>query len=163
MKHKDLTLLNAIAPLDKKAKKQVWKDITGELELGLARKIKQTLKLWHTLLLLLPIVIFTSLAPNASTIILNAGDTGWDAILENQQLSIKAVSPMVVGKNEVCVLWIKKNGQIFKITELPDSGVKNVTLGKTMLANFKQAMVIISIENKAHITMPKKMEYTKHL
>ncbi|CAC9430908.1 hypothetical protein, partial [uncultured Gammaproteobacteria bacterium] len=39
----------------------------------------------------------------------------------------------------------------------------NVTLGKTMLANFKQAMVIISIENKAHITMPKKMEYTKHL
>jgi hypothetical protein len=70
---------------------------------------------------------------------------------------------MVVGKNEVCVLWIKKNGQIFKITELPDSGVKNVTLGKTMLANFKQAMVIISIENKAHITMPKKMEYTKHL
>jgi hypothetical protein len=27
---KDLTLLNAIAPLDKKAKKQVWKDITGE-------------------------------------------------------------------------------------------------------------------------------------
>jgi hypothetical protein len=24
-------------------------------------------------------------------------------------------------------------------------------------------MVIISIENKAHITMPKKMEYTKHL
>ncbi|MDC9715513.1 MAG: hypothetical protein PSN36_06850 [Gammaproteobacteria bacterium] len=162
MNHKELALLNTIAPLDKKVKNQVWRNIAGKLELGLVEKSKKILKLWHTLLLLIPVVIFTSFAPNAGTIILS-NDTGWEAILKDHQLSIKAVSPMIVGKNEVCVLWIKKNNQIFKITELPDGGVKIITLGKTMLANFKQAMVIISIENKAHITMPKKMEYTKYL
>jgi hypothetical protein len=45
----------------------------------------------HPLFLLIPVIIFTSLAPNAS-IILDAGDTGWKATLNNQQLSIKAVS-----------------------------------------------------------------------
>jgi translation elongation factor EF-Ts len=61
---------------------------------------------------------------------LNASDTGWEATLKNQQLSIKAVNPMVVDKDEVCVLWIKKGGQIFKVTELPNNGVKNIILGK---------------------------------
>jgi hypothetical protein len=44
---------------------------------------------------------------------LSASDTGWEATLENQQLSIKAVNPMVVDKDEVCVLWIKKRGSNF--------------------------------------------------
>jgi hypothetical protein len=64
------------------------------------------------LFLLIPIIIFTSLAPNANTI-LSASDTGWEATLKNQQLSIKAVNPMVVDKDEVCVLWIKKKGVKF--------------------------------------------------
>ncbi len=58
---------------------------------------------------------------------------------------------------------LKKGGQIFKVTELPNNGVKNIILGKIMLANFKHAMVIISIEKKSHIIMPKKIEYTKRL
>ncbi|OJA03159.1 hypothetical protein, partial [Bathymodiolus thermophilus thioautotrophic gill symbiont] len=95
--------------------------------------------------------------------ILNASDTGWEATLENQQLSIKAVNPMVVDKNEVCVLWIKKEGRFFKVTELPDDGVKNIILDKIMLANFKQALIIISIENKTGVLLPKTIEYTKQL
>ncbi|MBA5248353.1 hypothetical protein MNB_SUP05-SYMBIONT-4-1399 [hydrothermal vent metagenome] len=162
MKHKELVLLNVIAPLDKKVKNQVWRNIAGELELGITGKIRKILKLWHALFLLIPMVIFTSLAPNASTTIL-PNNTGWEAILENQQLSIKSINPMVVDKNEVCVLWIKKEGQIFKITELPEGGIKNITLGKAMLANFKQAMVMISIEDKAHISLPKNIEYTRQL
>ncbi len=162
MKHKELALLNAISPLSKKVKNQVWCNIADNLGLGLKGKVKKILRLWHTLFLLIPIIIFTSLAPNANTI-LNASDTGWEATLKNQQLSIKAVNPMVVDKDEVCVLWIKKGGQIFKVTELPNNGVKNIILGKIMLTNFKHAMVIISIEKKSHIIMPKKIEYTKRL
>jgi hypothetical protein len=78
-------LLNTIASLDKKAKDQVWNNIANDLGLGLKGKIKKTLKLWRTLFLLIPVIIFTSLAPNAS-IILDADDTGWKATLNNQQL-----------------------------------------------------------------------------
>ena len=162
MNHKELVLLNTIASLDKKAKDQVWNNIANDLGLGLKGKIKKTLKLWHTLFLLIPVIIFTSLAPNAS-IILDAGDTGWKATLNNQQLSIKAVSPMVVGKNEVCVLWIKKEGRFFKVSELPNDGVKNIILSEAMLTYFKHAIVVISIENKTDISSPKTIEYTRQL
>jgi hypothetical protein len=40
---------------------------------------------------------------------------------------------MVVGKNEVCVLWIKKEGHFFKVSELPNDGVKNIILSEAML------------------------------
>lgn len=162
MKYKELALLNVIAPLDKKVKNQVWRNIAGELELGITGKIRKILKLWHALFLFIPMVIFTSLAPNAGTTIL-PNDTGWEAVLENQQLSIKSINPMVVDKNEVCVLWIKKDGKIFKVTELPEGGVKNITLSKAMLANFKQATVMISIENKLLISLPNNIEYTRQL
>jgi len=162
MNHKELVLLNTIAPLDKKVKDRVWCNIANDLELGFRGRIKKTLKLWHALFLFIPIIIFTSLAPNANTI-LNASDTGWEATLENQQLSIKAINPMVVDKNEVCILWIKKKGQFFKVTELPDDGVKNIILNEIMLANFKGALIIISIESETDISLPKTIEYTKQL
>ncbi|SGZ75065.1 hypothetical protein BTHERMOSOX_1414 [Bathymodiolus thermophilus thioautotrophic gill symbiont] len=162
MNHKELVLLNTIAPLDKKVKDQVWCNIANDLELGFRSRIKKTLKLWYALFLFIPIIIFTSLAPNANTI-LNASDTGWEATLENQQLSIKAINPMVVDKNEVCILWIKKKGQFFKVTELPDDGVKNIILNEIMLANFKGALIIISIESETDISLPKTIEYTKQL
>jgi hypothetical protein len=51
-------LLNTIASLDKKAKDQVWNNIANDLGLGLKGKIKKTLKLWHTLFLLIMALFF---------------------------------------------------------------------------------------------------------
>jgi hypothetical protein len=39
---------------------------------------------------------------------------------------------MVVGKNEVCVLWIKKEGHFFEVSELPNDGVKNIILSEAI-------------------------------
>ncbi|SMN01963.1 hypothetical protein SPONN_276 [uncultured Candidatus Thioglobus sp.] len=159
---KELVLLNAIAPLDKKAKKQIWKNISAELEFGLMARLKNLFKFWHALVLLVSMALFTSLAPNANTI-LDASKTGWDATLESNQLFIKAVNPMEVGKTEVCVLWIKKHGVTSKITELPESGNKNVNLNQFLMAQLDGGMVIISIEKKNNIKQPKTIEYSKQL
>jgi hypothetical protein len=47
MKHKELALLNAISPLSKKVKNQVWCNIADNHRLGLKGKVKKILPLWH--------------------------------------------------------------------------------------------------------------------
>jgi hypothetical protein len=50
--------------------------------------------------------------------------------------------------NNTNSLWIKKEGHFFKVSELPNDGVKNIILSEAMLTYFKHAIVVISIENK---------------
>jgi hypothetical protein len=56
------------------------------------------------LFLLTPIIIFTSLAPNAS-IILDAGDTGWKATLNNQKEFHNCLVYSIVFGDEMSVLF----------------------------------------------------------
>jgi hypothetical protein len=46
---------------------------------------------------------------------------------------------------ELCVLWIKKEGHFFEVSELPNDGVKNIILSEAMLTYFKHAIAVISI------------------
>jgi hypothetical protein len=162
MKDKYLAILIAIAPLSKKDKNQVWKGVKKDLNLGFFVRIKKLFKLWQALAVVFLSTIFIPLSPSATTI-LEAETSGWNATLTGENLQIKAVNPMVVPKTKVCVLWVKKNGEIYKIAELPDGGEQNLKLQKSLVARLKNATLLISIENRNKIFKPKVIEYTRNI
>ncbi|SMN16154.1 hypothetical protein CRYPA_32 [uncultured Candidatus Thioglobus sp.] len=141
----------------------MWKNIHTELQLGFVNKVKKTLKAWHALILITPIILFSSLAPNASTTIISAEDTGWNAILNNNELSIEAVNPMIIEKTEVCVLWVKQGMGVFQIAKLPDGGSSKITLIDALIEKFPHSTIMISIEDKNHINKPTRIEYQHQL
>jgi hypothetical protein len=162
MKDKYLAILIAIAPLTKKDKNQVWKGVKKDLNLGFFVRIKKLFKLWQALVVVFLSTIFIPLSPSATTI-LEAETSGWNATLTGENLQIKAVNPMVVPKTKVCVLWVKKNGEIYKIAELPDGGNSKIILQSSLAAKLKNATILISVEDRDDIFYPEKIEYTKEI
>jgi hypothetical protein len=162
MKDKYLAILIAIAPLTKKDKNQVWKGVKKDLNLGFFVRIKKLFKLWQALVLAFLSLVFIPLSPNAS-VILEADKSGWNATLIGKSLSMEAVNPMVVAKNKVCVLWVKKDGEIHKVAELPDGGNSKITLQNSLVSKLKNATILISVEDRDDIFYPEKIEYTKKI
>jgi hypothetical protein len=164
MNDKELAILHAIAPLSKQSQQKIWKKLHAELKLGFVAKLKHTFKAWHTLILMAFFALFSSLSLNANTtMIISSHNTGWNAVLTQNKLSIEAVNPMAINENEVCVLWSKKQGEIFQIATLPNSGTKQVTLNQMLLEKLKDTTIIISIENKGDINKPSRIEYEEKI
>lgn len=156
-----LIFLNTITPF--KNKNRVWRSIENDLEIGIKNKLRKKIKLWHSLVFIFLFSVFIPMIPSANTTIIKANETGWDATLTSNNLKIIAVNPMIIEKTKVCVLWVKKHGKFFKIAKLPNSGIKNITLGKATMNKLKNSIVLISIEDKDNITQPKKIEYRRKL
>ena len=166
MKNKYLVLLSIISPLTKKSQNKIWRSISAELEISIVAKIRNKInnliKLWHAVVLVFLSILFIPLMPNATTII-DAQATGWDAILDGNELQINARNPMVVGKNKVCILWVKSGSEVLKVSILPDGGIKNSVLDKNIIDKLDGGMVMISIENKKDMVFSGNVEYSKQL
>lgn len=100
-----------------------------------------------------------------SMAIINA-KVGWEvnADLDNHKLSIASVSPMLVGKNEVCALWVQKDGVTHFISTLPNDGDKTINIIPKIANILKDGEAIISIEStNKPMEQPTHIEYRSQL
>jgi len=82
----------------------------------------------------------------------------------NRKLSIASVNPMLVGKNEVCALWVKKDGVTHFISTLPNEGNKIVNMSTKIAQMLQGGEVIISIESTEQpMAQPTQVEYRNQL
>ena len=96
-----------------------------------------------------------------SLAIINA-KVGWEinADIDNHKLSIASISPMLVGKNEVCALWVQKDGVTHFIATLPNGGDKVVSMSPKIAQMLQGGEVIISIESSDKpMNQPTRIEY----
>ena len=163
-----LIVLNIIAPFGRWQKFKNWLKIQHSLEIGvfgvfaIFKQINVVIKAVGGVFLAI-ILTLSSLTTNAEIVLLEAHKTGWNATLKGDNLSIEAVNPMIVTKNKVCVLWLKKDGKILKMIHLPDGGERSIILSQSVLKQIKGATLLISIEHKNNITQPQKIEYKRHI
>ncbi|MBT5783915.1 MAG: hypothetical protein HOI13_01855, partial [Candidatus Thioglobus sp.] len=116
-----LSALQLQAPLDKSASKQIWDNINQQITPEKESWQDILVARFKTWIYVLPAVFLafgslilfeqtSQVSDPYSMSIINA-KVGWEvnADIENRKLSIASVNPMLVGKNEVCALWVKKD------------------------------------------------------
>lgn len=174
--HLKLSALQLQAPLDKDSSKKIWNNIS--------QKIKSEKETWQDTLMsrfrmwlyVLPaifmafgsLMLFQQTSPVAdsySMAIINA-KVGWEvnADIDNRKLSIASVSPMLVGKNEVCALWVQKDGATYFVSTLPNSGNKTVSMSPKIAQMLQGGEAIISIESSDKpMNQPTRIEYRNQI
>ncbi|WXT99782.1 MAG: hypothetical protein Ctma_0486 [Catillopecten margaritatus gill symbiont] len=148
MNRKQLTLLNIIVPLSKKVKKQVWRNISSELDLGFTGQVSQLRKYWGYIL-----SGVTSLGLLLSVTLINQtvhAQLDWDinTDLSKQQISVVATTHQHVNEKNACTLWIKKGDKMLLVGAMPETGKKTFNLNSEVLSMLKKGTIIISFENK---------------
>lgn len=114
------------------------------------------------------LMLFQQTSPVAdsySMAIINA-KVGWEvnADIDNRKLSIASVSPMLVGKNEVCALWVQKDGATYFVSTLPNSGNKTVSMSPKIAQMLQGGEAIISIESSDKpMNQPTRIEYRNQI
>lgn len=157
--HLKLSALQLQAPLDENSSKQIWNNISQQItpeKESWQELFTSRFRMW---LYVLPaiflafgsLILFeqtSQVSDPYSMAIINA-KVGWEvnADVKNHKLSIASVSPMLVGKNEVCALWVKKDGITHFISILPDTGDKVVSMSPKIAQMLKGGEAIISIES----------------
>jgi len=170
--HLKLSAIQLQAPLDKSSAKKIWNNISQEIktqEPTWQETLQSRFRMW---LYVLPaifmafgsLVLFeqtSQVSDPYSLAIINA-KVGWEvnADIDNHKLSIASTNPMLVGKNEVCALWVQKDGVTHFISTLPNSGDKVVTMSPKIANMLKGGEAIISIEStNKPIQSPTRIEY----
>ena len=157
--HLKLSALQLQAPLEKNSSQKIWNNITKEIKSGQVSWQEQLTSRFRMWLYVLPaiflafgsLILFeqtSQVSDPYSMAIINA-KVGWEvnADVKNYKLSIASVSPMLVGENEVCALWVKKDGITHFISILPDTGDKVVSMSPKIAQMLKGGEAIISIES----------------
>ncbi len=169
----ELSALQFQSPLDEVRRDQIWQQINQQI--SQEKSARQTLlsTLFSRWIYVVPLmfVVFGSFvllektqAPNIINIIHT--QAGWDvrADMQKQQLLIASINPMPIGKNEVCSLWIKKDGVTHFVTTLPNSGNKTIGLNTNLINTLENAEAIISIESiHQPAQQPTRIEYRNQL
>lgn len=174
--HLKLSALQLQAPLDKSSAKQIWNNISQEIktqEPTWQQTLQSRFRMW---LYVLPavflafgsLVLFeqtSQVSDSYSMAVINA-KAGWEvnADIDNRKLSIASVNPMLVDKNEVCALWVQKNGVTQLISILPNSGNKIINISPKISSMLKGGEAIISIETvDKPMNNPTRIEYRNQL
>lgn len=164
------------APLDKSASKQIWDNINQQITPEKESWQDILVARFKTWIYVLPAVFLafgslilfeqtSQVSDPYSMSIINA-KVGWEvnADIENRKLSIASVNPMLVGKNEVCALWVKKDGVTHFISTLPNEGNKIVNMSTKIAQMLQGGEVIISIESTEQpMAQPTQVEYRNQL
>ena len=171
-----LSALQLQAPLDTNKSKQIWGNISQQIKADQStwqETLSARFRMW---LYVLPAIFLAfgslmlfeetaSVSDPYSMAIINA-KVGWEvnADVENHKLSIASVNPMLVGKNEVCALWVQKDGVIQLISTLPNSGNKIVNISPKIASMLEGGEAIISIETSNQpMNKPTRIEYQNQL
>lgn len=174
--HLKLCALQLQAPLEKDSSKKIWNNISEGIKSeseSWQEVLASRFKMW---LYVLPAVFLAfgslmlfqqtaSVADPYSMAIINA-KVGWEvnADVNSHKLSIASVSPMLVGKNEVCALWVQKDGVTRFISTLPNSGNKIVSMNPKIAKMLIGGEAIISIEsNDKPMNTPTRIEYRSNI
>ncbi len=171
-----LSALQLQAPLDKTNSKKIWNNISDQIKIekeSWQEVLASRFRMW---LYVLPAIFMafgslmlfqqtSQVADPYSMAIINA-KVGWEvnADINNHKLSIASVSPMLVSKNEVCALWVQKDGLTHFVSTLPNSGSKIVNLSPKIAQMLKGGEVIISIESSNKpMNQPTRIEYRNQI
>ncbi len=174
--HLKLSALQLQAPLDRQASKQIWSNISQQIksqEPSWQETLASRFRMW---IYVLPAIFLafgslmlfqqtSQVSDPYSMAIINA-KVGWEvnADLDNHKLSIASVSPMLVGKNEVCALWVQKDGVTHFISTLPNDGDKTINIIPKIANILKDGEAIISIEStNKPMEQPTHIEYRSQL
>lgn len=171
-----LSALQLQAPLEKDSSKKIWNTISQQIKTekeSWQEVLASRFRMW---LYVLPaifmafgsLMLFQQIAQVSdpySMAIINA-KVGWEvnADINNHKLLITSVSPMLVGKNEVCALWVQKDDVTHFISTLPNSGSKIVNISPKIAKLLKGGEIIISIESTENpMSQPTRIEYRNQL
>lgn len=171
-----LSALHLQAPLEKAQSEQIWRNIQPHLQTHQTHWKATWVNRFRLWLYVLPAlflglgswVLFeqsTQVSTPYSSLIINA-KSGWEvnADLDKRKLLIAAINPIRVGKNEICVLWVRKNGNTHFISTLPNSGDKILNLQPKIAQMLKNGEAIISIEaTHKPMNQPTRIEYRRQL
>ncbi len=174
--HLQLSALQLQAPLDKSDSQQIWNKINQQItpkKQSWQDVLASRFRMW---LYVLPAIFMafgslmlfqqtSQVSDPYSMAIINA-KVGWEvnADIDNRKLSIASVSPMLVGKNEVCALWVQKDGVTHFISTLPNGGDKMVNMSTKIAQMLQGGEVIISIESTDNpMDQPTQIEYRNQL
>jgi anti-sigma-K factor RskA len=171
-----LSALQLQAPLEQDSSKKIWNNISQQIKSekeSWQEVLASRFRMW---LYVLPAVFLafgslmlfqqtSQVTDPYSMAIINA-KVGWEvnADIDNHKLSIASVSPMLVGKNEVCALWVQKDGVTHFISALPNGGDKIVNMSSKIANLLKGGEMIISIESTDKpMIQPTQIEYRTQL
>ena len=174
--HLQLSALQLQAPLGKSDSQQIWNKINQQItpkKQSWQDVLASRFRMW---LYVLPAIFMafgslmlfqqtSQVSDPYSMAIINA-KVGWEvnADIDNRKLSIASVSPMLVGKNEVCALWVQKDGVTHFISTLPNGGDKMVNMSTKIAQMLQGGEVIISIESTDNpMDQPTQIEYRNQL
>ena len=159
----ELVVLHTIAPLSKYQQLKIWFALKKQLNIGVFNRLRVLIRtLFATLLAV--ILGLSTLTTSANVVVLEAEQTGWNAEIDTDtmELSIQAVSPMAVEKDEYCVMWLKMKGKkAIMLAKLPMKGEMNMKVSSDVVDMIADAMVIISVENSKDVTHPGRVEYMR--
>ncbi len=171
-----LLALQLQAPLEKNSSKKIWNNINQQIKSekeSWQETLASRFRMW---LYVLPAIFMTfgslmlfqqtsQVSDPYSIAIINA-KAGWEvnADIDNHKLSIASVSPMLVGKNEVCALWVQKDGVTHFISTLPNGGDKVVNMSTKIAQMLQGGEAIISIESSDEpMNQPTRIEYRSNI
>ena len=174
--HLQLSALQLQAPLDKSDSQQIWNKINQQItpkKQSWQDVLASRFRMW---LYVLPAIFMafgslmlfqqtSQVSDPYSMAIINA-KVGWEvnADIDNRKLSIASVSPMLVGKNEVCALWVQKDGVTHFISTLPNGGDKTVSMSPKIAQLLQGGEAIISIESADKpMKKPTRIEYRSNI
>ena len=170
--HLQLSALQLQAPLDKNSSKRIWKNINTQIKTEkeswrdvLSARFKMWLYVLPTVFLAFGSLMLSQISTSYSMAIITA-EVGWEvnADVESHKLSIASVNPMLVGKNEVCALWVQKDGVIHFISTLPNAGDKTVSISAKIANMLEGGEAIISIESTDKpMDQPTRIKYRSQL
>ncbi len=174
--HLKLSALQLQAPLDKDSSQKIWNNISQQInsekeswQQVLASRFRMWLYVLPAIFLAFgSLMLFeqtSQISDPYSMAIINA-KAGWEvnADIDNHKLSIASVNPMLVGKNEVCALWVQKDGVTHFISILPNAGDKVVSMSPKIAQMLKGGEAIISIESSDKpMYSPTRIEYRNQL
>ena len=174
--HLKLSALQLQTPLEKDSSTKIWDDISKDIKSESNSWQEVLVSRFRMWLYVLPAVFLafgslllfeqtSSMSSPYSVEVLNA-KSGWEvnADTDNRQLSIASINPMLIGKNEVCALWVQKDGVTHFISTLPNSGDKIVTMDAKIAKMLIGGEAIISIESdNKPINTPTRIEYRNQL
>ena len=171
-----LSALQLQAPLNQSSSKKIWNNISQQIQPEKTSWQETLAGRFRMLLYVLPaiflafgsLILFEQTSPTSnpySMAVVNA-KVGWsiNADTKNHKLSIASVSPMLVGKNEVCALWVKKDGVTHFISTLPNGGDKTVSMSPKIAQLLQGGEAIISIESADKpMKKPTRIEYRSNI
>lgn len=162
---KKIPQLNHYAPITKQQSKKVWqsiqKEITfekpslGQLFFSKFGQLQYAIPIF--LLLMSSIFVFV---PSSTQN--NNFENAWTVKKDigKMQIAIQSLTYMPMPENKICVLWIKKDNQLLKVTTLPIKGSKNITVTNKIMSMLKNSQFLISTETKGNISnKPTRIDY----